>query len=90
MTRYKELALERVEAAAEKIPAFQAMFRVSQDRPVPHSLEFTKACEGEKGAGLAVRISKVLSCVACDILEHPHYVQQAKEELYQKTIGEHS
>lgn len=73
-----------------RIPAFQAMFRVSQDRPVPHSLEFTKACEGEKGAGLAVRISKVLSCVACDILEHPHYVQQAKEELYQKTIGEHS
>ena len=73
-----------------RIPAFQAMFRVSQDRPIPHSLEFTRACEGEKGAELAVRISRVLSCVACDILEHPEYVKKAKEELYQKTIGEHS
>lgn len=71
-----------------RLPAFQAMFRVSDGRPIPHSAEFTDACGGENGANLAVRISRVLSCVAADLLEHPEYIRQAKEELYQKTIGE--
>lgn len=86
----RPLASTDIGNVTHRIPAFQAMFRISQDRPIPHSLEFTKACEGENGAELAVRISRVLSCVACDILEHPSYILQAKEELIKKTIGEHS
>lgn len=86
----RPLASTDIGNVTHHIPAFQAMFRAAEDRPIPHSLEFTRACGGEKGAQLAVRISRVLSCVACDILEHPAYIQQAKEELNQKTIGEQS
>lgn len=86
----RPLASTDIGNVTHHIPAFQAMFRAGEDRPIPHSLEFTRACGGEKGAQLAVRISRVLSCVACDILEHPAYIQQAKEELNQKTIGEQS
>lgn len=72
------------------IPAFQVMFRVGDGSAIPHSAEFARVCGEEGGMELAVRISKVLCGVACDLMENPELLKQAKAEQYEKTKGEKS
>lgn len=68
---------------SHRIPTFQVM--ISVDAPaVPHTEAFAKACEGKKGADIAIRAAKALAMTGVDIFNDPGLVDKAKEELKEK------
>lgn len=68
---------------SQRIPTFQVMIGV--DSPaVPHTEAFAKACEGKKGADIAIRAAKALAMTGMDLFNSPDLVNKAKEELKEK------
>lgn len=72
---------------SQRIPTFQVM--ISVDAPaVPHTEAFAKACEGNRGADIAIRAAKALAMTGVDLFEHPELADKAKEELKEKQTME--